>query len=374
MDYEVLKSNLPRWKEEATAGNGIAKYNLAMCYIDGVVIERDDRKAYDLLCEACDILKTKADADNDSREVLGYAYFNRAMCSYYFGDLVSLVYELNQAIKFGYQRAYMYAALVSGGTLTIDQNLLENVKEHYPAGYKTIKGLLLYAGIRGYEKDEQRGLTLLKEAAEMGEKMAANIVINYLKTCYVSKFDESLIDDLQYYINKATNEWAASAIMITSSFFLSHLNIDGAIRSLSFAVDQLNAVPAAIQLVGFWGNKKQKGINVDESQLKKCAELILQTPEVLKKPESGAAAQFLAYCYEKGDLGIEKDLNIALMLYENALSGYEKQLNYLCHTNQGKLYLKSLNFFVRRFVIFSVKRNIKQIKKNINRIKKQLLS
>ena len=37
---ERVKKCFPIWQEQAKAGNGIAKYNLAMCYIDSEGVER----------------------------------------------------------------------------------------------------------------------------------------------------------------------------------------------------------------------------------------------------------------------------------------------------------------------------------------------
>lgn len=73
---ERVKKCFPIWQEQVKAGNGIAKYNLAMCYIDSEGVERDDNKAYDLLSEACEILEPQADTDKDKRTVLGYNVFH----------------------------------------------------------------------------------------------------------------------------------------------------------------------------------------------------------------------------------------------------------------------------------------------------------
>lgn len=38
---ERIKTCLPVWQEQAKEGNGIAKYNLAMCYIDSEWVEKE---------------------------------------------------------------------------------------------------------------------------------------------------------------------------------------------------------------------------------------------------------------------------------------------------------------------------------------------
>lgn len=373
IDNENWSSQVAQWQAAANEGDGIAQYNLALCYIQGKGVERDDYRAYDLLVEAC------ANLDEETqREELGYAYFNRAMTELALSNMVGGILHLGKAAEYGYVKAYKTMALLSGGLDAYDAHQLELTKIHDPSGAKLLEGIAYLYGQRSYPKDEEKGFALLSEAAEAGETDAADCLLQYLNMLWntTGQYDLELIEHL---ISLASPQWAEFMYNVLGSHFISGIacTVDFETGESYFrkAIEEYNSADGAMNMLSYKVVIVQNGLSVelDEELFAHCLALIEDNPALLDNPANINVICYIAKAYEEGLHGLQKDAAKALYYYQKA---EQNQLALVAHwkSEMGKAQLQTMRPILRKSLLKELKKMPRTIKKAIRRTTKQVQS
>lgn len=373
IDNENWSSQVAQWQAAANEGDGIAQYNLALCYIQGKGVERDDYRAYDLLVEAC------ANLDEETqREELGYAYFNRAMTELALSNMVGSILHLGKAAEYGYVKAYKTMALLSGGLDAYDAHQLELTKIHDPSGAKLLEGIAYLYGQRSYPKDEEKGFALLSEAAEAGETDAADCLLQYLNMLWntTGQYDLELIEHL---ISLASPQWAEFMYNVLGVRFLSGfacpLDTEKGESYFRKTIEEYNSSSGAIYLLSPKVALSMYGLPVvlDEGLFAHCLALIEDNPALLDVSSNNNVICYIAKAYEEGLHGLQKDAAKALYYYQKAEQNMPAIVDHW-KSEAGKAQLQTMRWRQRRVVLNGVKKISKTIKKGIRRTTKQVQS
>lgn len=321
MTEENWKKQVAEWQIAADSGDGLAKYNLGICYLEGNCVERDEHLAYELLTEACALLDPE-----EQREELGYAYFNLAMTAAYLSYITEIAADLRKAIDCGYTRAYTNLLDAVSPLDNFDADMLAETREKYPQGAKALEGLAYLFGMRGYAKDEERGITLLSEAADEGESYAVDTLLKHLLTEWQIN-GKDYIGQIEYLIPKASERMAAYGYMTAGVGLLAGIggqqDVEKSFKMLSIAMDDYHYPPAAMAALTICNELAQRGMELDNDFVEMCMKLIKEYPELLDRSENVGIDLFVADAYEFGKFGMQQDAQKALDLYRKAQTLFE---------------------------------------------------
>jgi len=177
---------IDRWKKAAMGGNISAKYQLALCYQEGIVVEKDVVKGLSLLTEAAD------GGNADAQYNLG--------CDYYYGDH-DIVVDKMKAVEYfrkAAEQGHAYAQLSLGscyfrgeGGLHINND--EGLRLFQEAANQGDAYSQLYLGLyyasyarlhlgKDYVSDYKKAIELLKKAANQNLALAKYYLADLYET------------------------------------------------------------------------------------------------------------------------------------------------------------------------------------------------
>jgi len=366
MTDENWKKQIAEWQTASENGDGLAKYNLGICYLEGNCVERDEYLAYDLLTDACALLDPE-----EQREELGYAYFNLAMTALYLFYFPEVVTHLRNAIKYGYTRAYLHLLDCTSPQNFFHKEVLDETRKKYPQGAMALEGLAYLYGLRGYKVDEEKAIALLTEAAYQGESYAADELLQHL----LKKDGYPRIEQIEPIIAHASDTWAAHAYTAVGVLLCTPMvktpNLEKGLEWLGLAMNKYHHAPAALQILPIFENFVRQGMEPDEEFIKSCLNLINEHPELLDHLEYIAAVLIMAEIYTVGKYGVQRDAQKALEYYQKAQSLFDVQ-NSFWNTEAGKQQLNTMNKERKDFLLTDLRQCQAVIKKGIKTTSKLL--
>ena len=162
-----IETAITWWERASQQGDGMAKFNLAMQYLQGSNVEADYDKAYDLLLEAVELI--------DKREEKAHAYLNLGTTAALLGYQSDQITAYLMAAKYGDTRANLYLSMLLAPSPKERPNaeFWEKAKEEDPLGVQVAEAVCMSIGLRGYPRDLEKARELLLDAALKGNKLAA---------------------------------------------------------------------------------------------------------------------------------------------------------------------------------------------------------
>lgn len=162
-----IETAISWWERASQQGDGMAKFNLAMQYLQGTGVDADYDKAYDLLLEAVELI--------DDKEAKAHAYLNLGTTAALLGYQSDQITAYLMAAKYGDTRANLYLSMLLAPSPKERPNaeFWEKAKEENPLGVQVAEAVCMSIGLRGYPHDLEKARELLLDAALKGNKQAA---------------------------------------------------------------------------------------------------------------------------------------------------------------------------------------------------------
>ena len=317
-------------------GSAMAKYNLSECYERGEGFEKDEKKAFELLCEAADLLLPEAFTKLADRYGMGYGVDPDMEKALYWTEKALEAYPDDK--RLADNAAFLKERLSLGGT----ERLLRDAEDCYDRGdyaeafasFTKARELgspiamnnvsfMYYSGL-GVREDKTAALEWMKKAAEAGYAPSCySLAIKYWnalgtprdtrralqwaqKACSLDPENEdyrAVRDDIQNSVESGKRDTKRKAAA-TFEVGVAAMNETDYARAFPLFMEAAQeGMPEAMHNVGFFYDRGY-GVAADPQ---------LSFQWIKKAAEAGFAqsAKYLADKYYRGD-GTEKDLDRSL--------------------------------------------------------------
>ena len=366
-----IETAISWWERASQQGDGMAKFNLAMRYLQGAGVDADYDKAYDLLLDAVELI--------DKREEKAYAYLNLGTTAALLGYVDDQISAYLQAAKYGDTRANLYLSLLLAPSPNeLNAEFLEKAKEENPLGVQVVEAISMSAGLRGYPRDLEKAKELLLDAALKGNKQAAEKYFVFFGIQPEATQED--VDTFLKILPYTSNYIAGKMYAALSAKYEGGINVPKDLeKAYNFAYEGFkckNLVASSMVLLYYYNHYQ----NMDEETKKEADNMIREIWDVIKNDidsllSSEYLALFLVYadCFRIGKYGLSPDYPLSRKLYGYAEICLLKAKEGFMNTSIGKRIKANQSFKNRlnmHFGWYVLGKQIRNGLKQLNKLEK----
>lgn len=363
-----IETAISWWERASKQGDGMAKVNLAMQYLQGAGVDADYDKAYDLLLAAVELI--------DKREEKAYAYLNLGTTAALLGYVNDQISAYLQAAKYGDTRANLYLSLLLAPPSNEPKaEFLEKAKEENPLGVQVVEAIFMSVGVRGYPRDLEKAKELLLDAALKGNKQAAEkyFVLFAIQPDTTQEDVDTFLKILPY----TSNYIAGRMYAALSGKYACGINGPRDLeKAYNFAYEGFKCknLAASSTVLSYYYIHYQ---SMDEETKKEADNMIREIWDVIKNdidsllsPEYLALFLIYAECFRIGKYGLSPDYPLSRKLYGYSEICLLKAKEVLMNTSIGKQVKAKQSFKNRLIVYFDMYFKGKKIRNGLKQLNK----
>lgn len=364
-----IETAISWWERASKQGDGMAKVNLAMQYLQGAGVDADYDKAYDLLLAAVELI--------DKREEKAYAYLNLGTTAALLGYVNDQIRAYLQAAKYGDTRANLYLSLLLAPSSNEPKaEFWEKAKEENPLGVQVVEAISMSVGLlRGYPRDLEKAKELLLDAALKGNKQAAEkyFVLFGIQPDTTQEDVDTFLKILPY----TSNYIAGRMYAALSGKYTCGINVPIDLeKAYNFAYEGFKCknLAASSMVLSYYYDHYQ---SMDEETKKEADNMIREIWDVIKNDiDSLLSSEYLglfliyAECFRIGKYGLSPDYPLSRKLYGYSEICHLKTKEVFMNTSIGKQIKAKQSFKNRLIMYFGLYFQGKKIRNGLKQLNK----